>query len=218
MHVTLVVVGGKNHGREVPIAKPQFLIGRGEGCQLRPGSDRVSRKHCLILVEEGRVLVRDLKSTNHTYVNKEEVTGDRELRNGDHLDVAGALEFEVQLSVGAAAKKKTKVHTVQEAAVRTVRSSASEELDITEWLENENPNAPTTPVIDPQLKNTRADQALADTTTISQPHKTDEEKSDEKQKSSKLAGQSDKKKKPASENSQEAADNMLKQFFGRKRP
>jgi pSer/pThr/pTyr-binding forkhead associated (FHA) protein len=217
MHVRLVVIGGKNQGREIPVTKPQFLIGRGEGCQLQPASDRVSRKHCVLLVEKDRVLLRDLKSTNFTFVNHEQVAGDQELKSGDHIDVAGVLEFEILISADAAEKKKTKIHSIQEAAVRTVKAAASEDLDISGWLDGESIAEPPKPAADPSLENTRAEQRLSDTTTILTPHKTQEEKKDDKKKSGKHAGHFEQKKKPIGETSQEAADDALRHFFGRKR-
>jgi pSer/pThr/pTyr-binding forkhead associated (FHA) protein len=216
MHVKLVVVGGKNHGREISIAGLQFLIGRAEGCQLRPASDRVSRKHCVILVQEGRVLIRDLKSTNHTYVNQEEVIGDRELKNGDHLNVADVLEFEIHLSAAVEGKRKSKVHSIQEAAARSRHSAPSEELDISVWLENAENAPPLTPAVDPNLKNTRADQSLADTTSILAPLQAIE-KNEDKKISPKVAEHPGRKKKPSTESSVEAAEDTLRQFFGRKR-
>jgi predicted component of type VI protein secretion system len=216
MDVRLVVVGGKNQGREIPIVGPQFVIGRGEGCQLRPASDRVSRKHCIILVEKGQVFIRDLKSTNHTFINKEQVSGDREVKNGDHINVAGILEFEVRWISDKTVKKASKIHSVQEAAVRTVQSAVAEELDITQWLENEEGATTKPPAVDPSLKNTQTDQSLANTTTILLPHKAHDEKKDDKKKPSKIPGQFE-RKKPTSDSSGEAADNMLRQFFGRKK-
>ncbi len=137
MEVKLVVIGGKNQGREIPVTEPEFLIGRAEGCHLRPSSDRVSRKHCAIRLQEGRVTIIDFKSTNHTFVNGEQVTAERELKNGDRLKV-GVLEFEVQLAVSVGGKIKPKVHTIQEAAARTVETTFAKEddLDIASWLED----------------------------------------------------------------------------------
>ena len=60
----------------------------------------------------------------------------RELKNGDHLKI-GPLEFEVQLSVSVSGKRKPKVHNVQEAAARTVESAPGEELDVSNWLEDD---------------------------------------------------------------------------------
>ena len=97
MEVKLVVVGGRHAGKEIPVTGPQFLIGRGERCQLRPQSDMVSREHCAIVVEEGTVVVRDLNSRNGTFVNQQRVEGSRKLHSGDRLKI-GPLEFEVRLA------------------------------------------------------------------------------------------------------------------------
>src|SRR6185295_4154930 len=104
MDLKLRVVEGKNAGQEISVPGSKFFIGRSEDCQLRPGSDLISRHHCVLLVEEGYVGVRDFGSKNGTYVNDERVVGERELKAGDRLSV-GPLRFEVHLAHGLAAKK-----------------------------------------------------------------------------------------------------------------
>jgi len=226
MDVKLIVASGKNLGKEIPLPGRQFLIGRGEGCQLRPASERISRKHCAIIVTEGRVIVRDLGSTNGTSVNNERLSGDRELKNGDKLNVGGVLEFEVQLSVDLAAKKGPKVHSIQEAAARTVKKAAADDLDITQWLDDAEQGLKPAPLVDLDLKNTSTvEQNMADTTTIQlpkDPKKEEKEKKDAKQQKEeaaapKIVGQFARNKKPTSESSGDAAGDMLRQFFGRKR-
>jgi predicted component of type VI protein secretion system len=44
-------------------------IGRGAECNLKIASSEISRKHCQLTVDDERVLVRDLGSSNGTYVN-----------------------------------------------------------------------------------------------------------------------------------------------------
>jgi pSer/pThr/pTyr-binding forkhead associated (FHA) protein len=224
MEVKLIVASGKNRGKEIPLPGQQFLIGRGEGCQLRPASERISRKHCAILVAEGRVTVRDLGSTNGTVVNGERIAGERELKNGDKLNVGGVLEFEIQLTVEVGGKKSPKVHSIQEAAARTVKKAAADDLDITQWLDDADQGMKPAPLVDLNLKNTSiVDQNLADTTTIQLPkdakkqEKKDDKKEKEKAPPAKVVGQFDRSKKPAAENSGDAAEDMLRQFFGRKR-
>jgi pSer/pThr/pTyr-binding forkhead associated (FHA) protein len=139
MEVKLTVVGGKSAGKQIPVAVPKFLIGRAEDCQLRPQSDLVSRHHCAILLEEGMAVVRDFGSRNGTFVNEERIRNERELKNGDRLKV-GPLEFDVHLTVEIGGKKKPKVASVQEAAVRTVENAKStddDEWDIGEMLGDE---------------------------------------------------------------------------------
>jgi pSer/pThr/pTyr-binding forkhead associated (FHA) protein len=221
MEVKLVVIGGKNQGREIPVTEAEFLIGRGEGCQLRPASDRVSRKHCAIRLQEGRVTVVDFKSTNHTFINGEQVTSERELKNGDKLKV-GVLEFEVQLAVSVGGKTKPKVHTIQEAAARTVQTTTAkeDEIDITRWLEDneEEPIEPPKSSDTLSIKDTHTTgHKLSDTTTIHLAPKEDDVPKKEEKKPPKTHGQFDRPKKPISVDSQSAANDMLKQLFNRKK-
>jgi len=124
MEVKFVVVGGNSSGKKIAIPGPKFLIGRSEECQLRPKSDLVSRHHAVVLVEEGFAAIRDFGSKNGTFVNGEKIAAEQELKNGDHLKV-GPLEFEVELVVEVGGKKKPKVHSIQEAAARTVETAAA---------------------------------------------------------------------------------------------
>ncbi|NQU22889.1 MAG: FHA domain-containing protein [Candidatus Nealsonbacteria bacterium] len=207
MEVKLVLIGGKAAGREVPVAGPEFLIGRSEECHLRPQSSRVSRRHTMIVVQEGYVGVRDLGSSNGTYVNDEKIDDEKELKNGDQLKV-GPLEFEVQLAVQVGGKKRPKVHNVQEAAARTVEAAGNEDLDITSWLEDgddDDADVPAVMTID-QLRKKRAEEAK----------KAEEENADNEEEGTapKTVGQFG-DKKPTTESSRDAASDMLKQFYGK---
>lgn len=136
MEVKLVVAIGKNAGQVVNIRGPKFLIGRAEDCHLRPRSDTVSRHHCAILVDEGFVAIRDFGSKNGTFVNDERVRAEAELKNGDRLRV-GKLEFDIQLVTDVGGKKKPKVESVQEAAVRTAKSAPTvndDDVDLDDWF------------------------------------------------------------------------------------
>ena len=63
------VVGGRHHGKMIPLATKKFLIGREQDCHLRPNSELMSRHHCVFAVDDFSVRVRDLGSTNGTFVN-----------------------------------------------------------------------------------------------------------------------------------------------------
>lgn len=107
MLLKLRVTEGSNTGKEIIIDKDKFLIGRADDCNLRPHSDAISRRHCVIIKTDKVVGVRDLKSRNGTIVNGDKITGDKRLRNGDSL-VVGPLSFEVILEKPAAVKKTQK--------------------------------------------------------------------------------------------------------------
>jgi pSer/pThr/pTyr-binding forkhead associated (FHA) protein len=70
MQVMLKVLSGTHEGKLIQIKDEKFLIGRSESCQLRPKSESISRKHCVIVLKDGRVLLLDLKSRNGTFVLK----------------------------------------------------------------------------------------------------------------------------------------------------
>jgi pSer/pThr/pTyr-binding forkhead associated (FHA) protein len=134
MDVRLKVLVGKNAGQELPVPGPKFFIGRAEDCQLRPRSDLISRHHCVLLVEESFVAVRDFGSKNGTLLNNERIVGERELKQGDRL-VVGPLEFEVQVHAPAPSKKRPKVESVKEAAARTAEGHRDDDgFDVSQWL------------------------------------------------------------------------------------
>jgi pSer/pThr/pTyr-binding forkhead associated (FHA) protein len=98
MKVQLVVVQGKPEGKTIPLAGSKFKIGRGEGCQLRPNSDLVSREHAEFEIAADSVTVRDLGSRNGTDVNGKPLLKDQVfvLKNGDLVKI-GSLTFAVSI-------------------------------------------------------------------------------------------------------------------------
>lgn len=92
MKVSLVVAQGKPAGKEIPLLGSQFLIGRDQRCNLRPNSDLVSKLHCAFELVDQAVTVRDLGSTNGTFVNGKRVEGRVTLKDGDLVKV-GPLVF-----------------------------------------------------------------------------------------------------------------------------
>lgn len=94
LQVDLKVLEGRQQGKLIPLNVRQFLIGREQDCHLRPNSDLVSRHHCVFTIDDFTVRVRDLGSTNGTYVNGERIQGQVVLKPGDNV-VVGKLSFEM---------------------------------------------------------------------------------------------------------------------------
>lgn len=138
MELKLKVLEGKHAGEELPVPGNKFFIGRAEDCQLRPGSDMISRHHCVLVIDEGYVAVRDLGSKNGTFVNGERIVGERLLHNADQLKV-GPLAFEIVLSTGVGGKKKPAVTGgIKEAAERAASVTATAaDIDVSGWLISE---------------------------------------------------------------------------------
>ncbi len=107
MKLSLVVMtAGKSKGQAIPINLPQFIIGRDPQCNLRPASAVISKRHCALLIKDGKASVRDFDSTNGTFINDVPVKGEASLKNDDILKL-GPLEFKVVIAVKPAGSAPT---------------------------------------------------------------------------------------------------------------
>lgn len=71
--LSLALIGGNNPGSIFPIVKPVTIIGRGE-VDIIIQDVESSRQHAQIEIAGDRVLLRDLDSTNGTFVNDNKIT------------------------------------------------------------------------------------------------------------------------------------------------
>src|SRR5207244_5197864 len=62
-------------------------------------SAAVSRRHCVLRIDNGSVNVEDLDSVNGTFINGQRVVGKQVLRPGDRLEI-GPLQFMVEYETG----------------------------------------------------------------------------------------------------------------------
>ena len=63
----LLVTSGPDRGRSLHLAPGKFVIGKADGCDLLLADPLVSRRHLEIEVDETRVRLRDLESSNGSY-------------------------------------------------------------------------------------------------------------------------------------------------------
>jgi signal transduction histidine kinase/pSer/pThr/pTyr-binding forkhead associated (FHA) protein len=88
--LTLLVLQGPDKGRRFELPDAPTHVGR-ESRQLPLTDNTVSRRHCELLPENGDWIVRDLGSSNGTYVNGNRVTGQHALKLGDQIRVGRTL-------------------------------------------------------------------------------------------------------------------------------
>jgi hypothetical protein len=70
-------------------------IGRNRRAELRLRGDTISRHHCRLVYERGRILVEDLGSANGTYLNRVRVEGRLEVQPTDAINI-GAYTLRVR--------------------------------------------------------------------------------------------------------------------------
>ncbi len=81
--------------REFPLSAEKTVLGRRPDCGLRIPTRDVSRQHCALHIQGNSLIVKDLGSSNGTYVNGRRVA-ETKLRAGDRLQV-GPVVFVVQV-------------------------------------------------------------------------------------------------------------------------
>ncbi|HBZ71330.1 MAG TPA: hypothetical protein DEP35_17005 [Deltaproteobacteria bacterium] len=68
-----------------------WVVGRSSSCDLPLASLEASRRHAEIRYDGARAVLRDLGSTNGTLLNGQPLTGERELKPGDRIEIAGQV-------------------------------------------------------------------------------------------------------------------------------
>ncbi|GHG76703.1 GGDEF domain-containing protein [Comamonas sp. JC664] len=91
LDAALVVIYGLDLGRKFDLTSGETLIGRSSKADIQIDQESVSRNHAGITNTREGVRIRDLGSTNGTFINDELVEGVRELRNGDLVKIGRTI-------------------------------------------------------------------------------------------------------------------------------
>lgn len=90
----LTVIAGPNRGTSYSVQEGETTIGRQAGNSVVLPSSKVSKKHCVLVVSDGEVIIKDQGSSNGTFVNGI-LTKARKVKSGDRLSV-GEYVFELR--------------------------------------------------------------------------------------------------------------------------
>jgi len=86
----LVVIYGLELGKKFNLNRPQIIIGRSSKADIQIDQEAVSRNHCKIINTGKAILLRDMGSTNGTYIN-DELIDEYVLRDGDYIKVGRSI-------------------------------------------------------------------------------------------------------------------------------
>ncbi|HEY6985589.1 MAG TPA: GGDEF domain-containing protein [Rhodanobacteraceae bacterium] len=97
----LVVLQGQRLGQRIDIGDQPLVIGRAPECEFQILERSVSRQHSKIWREPSGYRVKDLDSTNKTFLNDQPII-EAELKDGDHITIGSCvLKFMDRSSVEA---------------------------------------------------------------------------------------------------------------------
>ncbi len=98
----VTVIAGPNRGSTYAVKEGETSIGRQSGNSIILSSSKISKRHCVILLEGSQIAVRDEGSSNGTFVNGA-LTKFRKLKAGDRITV-GDFTFELTETIKRAAR------------------------------------------------------------------------------------------------------------------
>ncbi len=100
-------------GAEFALDKPVIVIGRGAEADVAIPDGKISRRHAEIRLDEDRLSISDLGSTNGTFVNGVRIQGVYPLRVGDEIRV-GHTVLSVQAGLARAGQPPMPIPAVSE--------------------------------------------------------------------------------------------------------
>lgn len=128
----LIVLTGKYKGKRLKLTDAETVIGRDESAKIRIATQELSRQHCLLIVSEAGVLVRDLGSRNGTFINGMPIAEETFLKPGDTLTM-GPMTFELEGGEAPSSKKSAAPTSVKKGKA----DPKTTDDDIASWLTDE---------------------------------------------------------------------------------
>ena len=150
MDARLRVVRGPLSGETIRVPRGKLLIGRETDCHLRLDSKLVSAHHCVLLLDEYTLRIRDLGSTNGTFLNGNRIGKHESILLHDDTISIDELTFQIDLS-----QPTDRVATTSEEVQPTVSPSA---LDSTGIFDGDTDPVVPTDVVQPSSPEPRCEE------------------------------------------------------------
>ena len=78
-------------GREIELADGEVSLGRSRSSTVRVDHESVSRSHALLTFANGTAVLKDLNSSNGTFVAGRRILNETNLRSGDRIQLGAAV-------------------------------------------------------------------------------------------------------------------------------
>jgi hypothetical protein len=128
MEVTLAMFKANGDRRDFALPKARSVIGRISTCDLRIPLSGVSRNHCEVYAERGTLKVRDLNSSNGTFLNSTRISREMALNPGDRIQI-GPVTFTLVVDGVPAKLEPSDSMLAADAAVAAVAAVSRTEAD-----------------------------------------------------------------------------------------
>jgi len=88
---SLIVIRGQPQGKRYILTQDIMAMGRDPSVPLAINDNNVSRRHAEILKKDGKVFIKDLGSTNGSFINDKQITGEVELHKEDMIKIGNTI-------------------------------------------------------------------------------------------------------------------------------
>lgn len=129
----LFEVSGEMPGRTYTLTSPIYLIGREEACAVQLDLEGVSRRHCELVQVGSGYEIRDLDSTNGTFVNGNRVET-RVLAEGDRIALGPKAVYTYRVYHF---DEGTALSQISEGIIRDPISGAITREHLLEWMQSQ---------------------------------------------------------------------------------
>ncbi|MFH1283665.1 MAG: GGDEF domain-containing protein [bacterium] len=86
----IIIISGKDSGKELPLYSGKIIIGRNNSADVTLDDQNISRKHSQITLKNNKIIIKDLNSTNGTFVNGNKIT-ETSLKDGDLIYIGDSV-------------------------------------------------------------------------------------------------------------------------------
>ena len=141
MNARFVVVAPESKQGAFTVRLP-IVVGRSEEAKFRIQQDRVSRKHCEFFEQDGELFIRDLGSTNGTFLDGEQIPSSTKtpVASGAVVRV-GSLTFRVEYETASGADASASGAEQRPAGDKTVKLPHAADSERLEFEHVEQPEA-----------------------------------------------------------------------------